>query len=155
MAPTGGPRKIMCHMAPEGDVYQAGTLSGNPVAMAAGLATLEQISHPGFYDALDEKAAYLTEGLANAAAAANVPVRIDRVGSMVGMFFTAQAVANFDDAKTCDLDRFATYYQKMLQEGIYLAPSQFEALFISSAHNLDHLQETIRAAEKVMPQLGA
>ena len=151
----GGSRDIMCHMAPEGEVYQAGTLSGNPVAMAAGIATLEQISQPGFYDALDEKAGYLTEGLAAVAAKADLPVTIDRVGSMVGMFFTAQEVQNFDDAKTCDLARFAAYYQKMLQEGVYLAPSQFEALFVSSAHNLEHLQETIQAAETVMPQLFA
>jgi len=149
----GGRKQIMEQIAPQGSVYQAGTLSGNPVAMAAGIATLDEISHEGFYDALDQKAERLTDGLRTAARDAGIPVQISRVGSMVGMFFTEHPVTNFDEAKTSDLERFTDYYQAMLARGIYLAPSQFEALFISSAHNLEHIDETIEAAKDVMGEL--
>jgi glutamate-1-semialdehyde 2,1-aminomutase len=140
----------MEHIAPQGPVYQAGTLSGNPVAMAAGLATLKQIKQEGFYDALDEKAAHLAGGLEKAVEKTAIAASIDRVGSMLGLFFTDRKVNNFEDAKTSNLDRFTSYYQGMLKKGIYLAPSQFEALFVSSAHNLDYLEETIHAAEEVL-----
>jgi len=149
----GGRKQVMEQIAPQGSVYQAGTLSGNPVAMAAGIATLDEISHEGFYDALDQKAERLTDGLRTAARDAGIPVQISRVGSMVGMFFTEHPVTNFDEAKTSDLERFTDYYQAMLARGIYLAPSQFEALFISSAHNLEHIDETIEAAKDVMGEL--
>ena len=148
----GGRQEIMASIAPQGPVYQAGTLSGNPVAMAAGIATLKQIRHPGFYDALDEKAGRLAAGLKKAVEDAKIPAVVDRVGSMMGLFFTDRPVKNFEDAKTCDLDRFAAYYKGMRQRGIYLAPSQFEALFVSSAHNIDHIDETIRAAQEVMAE---
>ena len=149
----GGKREIMDYIAPQGPVYQAGTLSGNPLAMAAGLATLTQLKDPGFYDTMDEKANRLATGLERAAEHAGIPVKVDRVGSMLGLFFTDQRVLNFDDAKRCDLEMFSAFYQGMLEKGIYLAPSQFEALFISSAHDTEHIDETIMAAEKVMDRL--
>jgi glutamate-1-semialdehyde 2,1-aminomutase len=135
-------------------VYQAGTLSGNPVAMAAGLATLKEIRHPGFYDALEEKGAYLERGLRTAAQEAGVAAQISRVGSMLGFFFSDRAVENFEDAKSCDLDRFSAFYRAMLRRGIYLAPSQFEALFLSAAHNVDHIDETITAAAESLKEIA-
>ena len=145
----GGNREIMEYIAPQGPVYQAGTLSGNPVAMAAGIETLKLIGHSGFYDALDEKADRLANGLKKAAEKAGARVFLDRVGSMLGLFFTEKQVKNFKDAKTSDLEKFSAYYRNMLQRGIYLAPSQFEAFFVSAAHNLDHIDETVHAAEEV------
>ncbi len=149
----GGKRELMSRIAPQGSVYQAGTLSGNPVAMAAGIATLKQIQKDGFYEALDAKAELLLSGLKQAAIKADIPVQAKRVGSMLGLFFNANEVQNFDDAKTCDLDRFSAFYNGMRQNGIYIAPSQFEALFISSAHDTEHIEVTIRAAEKAFDQL--
>lgn len=150
----GGKRAIMAQVAPQGGVYQAGTLSGNPVAMAAGIATLKQIGQPGFYDALDAKAERLAQGLKDAAARSKVAVTIDRAGSMLGLFFTEQAVNNFKDAQTADLQRFKAYYNGMLQKGIYLAPSQYEVMFISAAHNLEQIDTTIQAAYEVLTQLS-
>ncbi len=146
----GGKREIMEHIAPQGPVYQAGTLSGNPVAMAAGIATLMQLKKPGFYENLDKKADLLATGLEKAAEKAGVKVRVDRAGSMLGLFFTDRDVKNFEDAKTSDLDMFAAYYKGMLEKGIYLAPSQFEALFVSAAHEVEHIDKTIEAAEEVL-----
>jgi len=146
----GGKREIMEHIAPQGPVYQAGTLSGNPVAMAAGIATLTQLKRPGFYEELDKKADFLATGLKKVAEKAGVKVTIDRAGSMVGLFFTDRDVKNFKDAKTCDLDMFSAYYKGMLEKGIYLAPSQFEALFVSAAHEVEHIDKTIEAAEEVL-----
>ncbi len=142
----GGRKEVMQQIAPQGPVYQAGTLSGNPVAMTAGIATLKEIGKSGFYDMLDEKAAHLKAGLAAAAGQAGIPVAMARVGSMMGLFFTDHPVNNFDDAKTSDLNRFTAYYNDMRERGIYLAPSQFEALFVSSAHNVEHIDETVAAA---------
>ena len=149
----GGKREIMEHIAPQGPVYQAGTLSGNPVAMAAGIATLMQLKKPGFYEELDKKADLLVTGLKKVAEKAGVNVSIDRAGSMVGLFFTDRDVKNFEDAKTCDLDMFSAYYNGMLEKGIYLAPSQFEALFVSAAHEAEHIDKTIEAAEEVIENL--
>ncbi|MEJ2101708.1 MAG: glutamate-1-semialdehyde 2,1-aminomutase [Desulfobacterales bacterium] len=149
----GGKRELMSKIAPQGSVYQAGTLSGNPVAMAAGIATLKQIQKVGFYKALDTKAEQLLSGLEQAALKATIPVQAKRVGSMLGFFFNDREVQNFDDAKTCDLDRFSAFYNGMRQNGIYIAPSQFEALFISAAHDSEHIEATIKAAEKVFAQL--
>jgi len=148
----GGKRELMSRIAPQGTVYQAGTLSGNPVAMAAGIATLKQIQKDGFYEALDAKAQVLLSGLEHAAIKADIPVQAKRVGSMLGLFFNAKEVRNFDDAKTCDLDRFCAFFNGMRQNGIYIAPSQFEALFLSSAHDAEHIEMTIKAAEKVFDQ---
>jgi len=149
----GGRGDIMEHIAPQGPVYQAGTLSGNPLAMAAGIATLKQLKSPGFYESLNEKAGRLSAGLKSASEKTGIPVRLNRAGSMLGMFFTDRNVANFKDAKASDLKMFSAYYKGMLQEGIYLAPSQFEALFVSSAHDQAHIDKTIQAAEKVLTGL--
>ena len=120
----------MSHIAPCGPVYQAGTLSGNPLAMAAGIATLNGIMADGFYESLDEKANMLSDGLVNAAKDAGIDVSLDRVGSMMGMFFNPSSVHNFEDAKKSNLDQFTAYYRGMRENGIYLAPSQFEAAFL-------------------------
>jgi glutamate-1-semialdehyde 2,1-aminomutase len=149
----GGKKEIMDQMAPQGPVYQAGTLSGNPVAMAAGIATLKLLSKPGFYEALDQKADMLASGLQEAAGQAGIDVTGARVGSMMGLYFTGQAVNNYEDAKTSNLDRFSAYYQGMREKGIYLAPSQFEAAFVSAAHDTQHIQATIEAARQVMQTL--
>jgi glutamate-1-semialdehyde 2,1-aminomutase len=150
----GGKLDLMSKVAPQGSVYQAGTLSGNPVAMAAGIATLDQLQKDGFYGDLDEKADRLLLGLEQAAKKAAIPAQAKRVGSMLGFFFNEKEVKNFDDAKTCDLDRFSAFYNGLRQKGIYIAPSQFEALFISIAHETEHIDVTIRAAEEVLDQLN-
>jgi len=149
----GGKQALMQQIAPQGPVYQAGTLSGNPLAMAAGIATLKELQKPGLYEALDETSAQLAEGLAQAAADAGIPVQVDRVGSMLGMYFTDQPVHDFEDAKTSDLERFTAYYKGMLQRGIYLAPSQFEAAFVSAAHSTVDIEATVNAAAEVMRTL--
>ncbi len=151
----GGKRDIMAQIAPQGPVYQAGTLSGNPLAMAAGIATLEQIKQPGFYQALDAASEMLINGLQAAIQRTGVKARAGRVGSMAGLFFTDKTVRNFDDAKTADLTKFSAFYRGMLEQGIYLAPSQFEALFISAAHGNSQIAETISAAEAVFKGLAA
>ncbi|MBN1932513.1 MAG: glutamate-1-semialdehyde 2,1-aminomutase [Desulfobacterales bacterium] len=149
----GGKREIMEHVSPQGPVYQAGTLSGNPVAMAAGIATLKQLKKLGFYESLEEKTKHLAAGLREAGIAAGIDTSVKSVGSMLGCFFTGKEVKNFDDAKTSDLERFAAYYKGMLQKGIYLAPSQFEALFVSAAHTPEHINATINAAAEIFKQL--
>ena len=146
----GGRGDVMSCVAPEGAIYQAGTLSGNPLAMAAGIAALKALKRPGVYDSLEILSQRLADGLAEAAAQARIPAVFNRVGSMLGMFFTDRPVNNFEDAKTCDLERFALYYQKMLAEGVYLAPSQFEAGFVSTAHTEADIDRTIAAAAKVL-----
>jgi glutamate-1-semialdehyde 2,1-aminomutase len=149
----GGKLDLMSKVAPQGSVYQAGTLSGNPVAMAAGIATLEQLQKDDVYGALDEKADRLLSGLEQAAKKAAIPAQARRVGSMLGFFFNEKEVKNFDDAKTCDLDRFSAFYNGLRQKGIYIAPSQFEVLFISIAHDTEHIDRTIEAAQEVLGQL--
>ena len=149
----GGKLDLMSKVAPQGSVYQAGTLSGNPVAMAAGIATLEQLQKDDVYGALDEKADRLLSGLEQAAKKAAIPVQAKRVGSMLGFFFNEKEVKNFDDAKTCDLDRFSAFYNGLRQKGIYIAPSQFEVLFISIAHDTENIDRTIEAAQEVLGQL--
>jgi glutamate-1-semialdehyde 2,1-aminomutase len=151
----GGGKEIMSHIAPRGSVYQAGTLSGNPLAMAAGIAVLTRLKEPGFYETLDQKARRLEKGLADAVAASRIPARLTRVGSMMGLFFTDRPVMNFDDAKTCDLDRYARFWREMIQEGVYLAPSQFESLFVSSAHSDADIDHTILAVEKVLKKMAS
>lgn len=146
----GGKRKIMEYVAPQGPVYQAGTLSGNPLAMAAGIATLTQLKQPNFYDDLDKKAERLASGLKKAAEKAEINASVNRIGSMLGFFFTNKKVTNFDVAKSCNLEVFSKYYQGMLQKGIYIAPSQFEAIFVSSAHSMEHIDKTIKTAENVL-----
>jgi glutamate-1-semialdehyde 2,1-aminomutase len=150
----GGRRELMAHIAPQGPVYQAGTLSGNPLAMAAGIATLQQLERPGFYEALDKVSEKLARGLQKAAADAGQAVTVSRVGSMLGLFFTEIPVRNFSDAKTSDLKKFAAYYKGMRERGVYLAPSQYEALFVSSAHTDAQIDATVAAAGEVLKLLG-
>ena len=149
----GGKREIMAQIAPVGAVYQAGTLSGNPLAMAAGIATLTALKDDALYADLDRKTENFITGLKGAAEAAGIPLQAGHIGSMAGFFFTDQDVYNFDDAKTCDLDRFAKFYRGMLAKGIYLAPSQFEACFMSAAHTDADIEETVAAAKAVMETL--
>jgi len=150
----GGKREIMEKLAPLGPVYQAGTLSGNPIAMSAGLATLEIISEPGFYEALGEKTARLLQGIREAADEAGVPLTTNQVGGMFGIFFTdADQVENFEQVTRCDLERFKAFFHGMLDEGVYLAPSAFEAGFVSSAHSDADIEATVAAARKVLGRL--
>lgn len=149
----GGKREILEHMAPQGPVYQAGTLSGNPLAMAAGIATIKQLKTPGFYDVLDKKSERLASGITEMVKKAGISATAERVGSMMGLFFTARDVKNFDDAKTCDLEMFSAFYKGMRQKGIYIAPSQFEALFVSASHEMKHIEATITAVEEVLTGL--
>ena len=151
----GGRADIMSQIAPLGPVYQAGTLSGNPVAMAAGLATLEQLQQPGVYEALEARSRRLADGLAEAARRHHLPVTCNRVGSMLGLFFTDKAVTDFASAKKSDLVRFGRYYRLMLEAGIYLAPSQFEAAFVSLAHDEAAIDQTLAAADEAMGALAA
>jgi glutamate-1-semialdehyde 2,1-aminomutase len=145
----GGRRDIMTQMAPSGPIYQAGTLSGNPVAVAAGLATLAGLTEPGTYEGLEEKGAWLALELASAAARQGVDLTINRVGSMLTLFFTPGPVSGLEEAKKSDLTQFRNYFQGMLEAGISLPPSQFEALFVSRAHTLEDLEFTVAAAEQV------
>ena len=150
----GGRREIMQHIAPTGPVYQAGTLAGNPVAMAAGLKNLEIISRPGFYDELEAKTRQLVEGILESARTHNIPMVANRVGAMFGLFFTDQdSVKGFADVSRCDVDRFKKFFHAMLQQGIYLAPSAYETGFVSSAHSEAQIQQTIDSATKVLVRL--
>ncbi len=151
----GGRREIMEQIAPLGPVYQAGTLSGNPVAMAAGLATLEALEEPGFHSKLAEKTTRLTDGLLNAARAVNLPFSVNQVCGMFGLFFTDKpSVRYFREVMACNVDRFRQFFHLMMHEGVYLAPSAFEAGFISIAHSDQEIEVTIAAAKKVFQQLG-
>ncbi|MBZ5500081.1 MAG: glutamate-1-semialdehyde 2,1-aminomutase [Acidobacteriia bacterium] len=142
----GGSRAIMDRVAPQGPVYQAGTLSGNPLAVAAGIATLKALKKPGTYARLEAHSARLEEGLRQAASAAFVPVEINRAGSMFTIFFTSNAVTDYHSARTSDTIRYARFFHALLQRGVYLAPSQFEACFVSLAHTPRDIEVTIRAA---------
>lgn len=150
----GGKREIMEQIAPLGPIYQAGTLSGNPVAMAAGLATLEMIAAPGFFAELSQKTEYLVTGLLEQAKNAQIPMTGVAIGGMFGYFFTqADRVDHFDQVSACNLDYFKKFFHGMLKKGIYLAPSAFEAGFVSSAHTQADLQTTLAAAEQVLASL--
>jgi glutamate-1-semialdehyde 2,1-aminomutase len=145
----GGRAEIMAELAPIGPVYQAGTLSGNPVAMAAGLKTLELISRDGFYAEIDASVSHLTQGLTQAAKTAGVPFITQQVGGMFGLFFTErESVSSFADLGQCDVERFNRFFNAMLVRGIYFAPSSFEAGFVSSAHSEQQLDQTIEAASE-------
>ena len=146
----GGRAEIMDCLAPLGPVYQAGTLSGNPIAMAAGLANLEALGTDAPYQLLEERGAQLEAGLKAAAKSAGVPVTLNRCGSMFCAYFTGAPVHNVSDAMRSDRDRFKRFFQGMLEEGIYLAPSQFESGFISTAHTAGDIERTVAAAAKVM-----
>jgi len=149
----GGKREIMEQVAPVGPVYQAGTLSGNPLAMTAGLATLKALKEPGVFEEIEQKAAKLCEGLKAAAEEEGIAVKTTRVGSMFGLFFSDQDIIDFDSVDSCDLGKFTKYFNTMLKEGIYFAPSQFEAGFMSLAHTDKDIEHTIAAAKKAFSQL--
>jgi glutamate-1-semialdehyde 2,1-aminomutase len=152
-AAYGGPKKHMEQVSPSGPVYQAGTLSGNPLAMAGGLATLEILQEPGTYEALERRSAMLAEGLIDAAASAGVPMTLNRAGSMMTPFFVKQPsdpVSNFAQATASDTDAYAKFFHAMLDNGVFLAPSQYEAMFVSLAHTDVIIEETIAIAEKAM-----
>ena len=141
-------------VAPLGPVYQAGTLSGNPLAVAGGLAMLRTLrGTPGLYESLDAKGARLQEGIAAAAKKTGVPVTINRIGSMFTVFFNPNPVTDFDGASASDTERFARFFRGLLQRGVYLPCSQFEATFASTAHTEDQLDEAIAAAEDVLREL--
>ena len=151
----GGRAEIMAHLAPLGPVYQAGTLSGNPLAMSAGIATLKKVGAPGFFDALTETTRSLVTGLAEAAADAGVPLATESVGGMFGLFFTENdRVSSFAEVMACDSERFSTFFHGMLKRGIYLAPSAFEAGFVSVTHSNAEIGETLTAAAEVFAELN-
>jgi glutamate-1-semialdehyde 2,1-aminomutase len=141
----GGRRDIMRMMAPEGKVYQAGTLSGNPLAMTAGLETLRILNDPQIYRRLDERADTLQEGTAAAACQACIPLSIARAGSLLTVFFSGSEVSDYASARRCDTSLFARFFNSLLNDGIYWPPSQFEAAFVSLAHSPQDIQSTIRA----------
>jgi len=151
----GGKQRYMKLIAPEGPVYQAGTLSGNPVAMAAGLANLDLITAPGFYEELTATTLRLVEGIAAAAREAGVPFATSAVGGMFGLFFTdRERVENFDQAAACDIEAFKRFFHSMLDSGVYLAPSAFEAGFVSSAHGEAEIEATVEAARNAFRTLS-
>ncbi len=149
----GGRREIMEQVAPAGPVYQAGTLSGNPLAMVAGLTTLKELGKPGVYESLEQKAAFLEEQFRRNAEEVGIPCQINRVGSMMSLFFTSQSVINFSTAKTSDTKRFARYFQKLLDLGVFIAPSQFEGMFLSTAHTQEDLERTAEAQREALKSL--
>lgn len=151
----GGRAEIMAHLAPLGPVYQAGTLSGNPLAMSAGIATLKKVGAPGFFDALTETTRSLVTGLARAAADAGIPLATESVGGMFGLFFTENDhVSSFAQVMACDSERFSMFFHGMLKRGIYLAPSAFEAGFVSVTHSEAEISETLTAAAEVFAELN-
>lgn len=145
-AAVGGGEEIMNLLAPLGPVYQAGTLSGNPLAVAAANATLDALSKPGIYEQLEAVSARLEAGLKDAAGRASAELTIHRVGSLLSGFFTTGKVENFEDVQRCDIPRFKRYFSAMLEEGIYLAPSAYEAMFVSLAHTESDIDQTVQAA---------
>jgi glutamate-1-semialdehyde 2,1-aminomutase len=149
----GGKKEIMDNLSPSGGVYQAGTLSGNPLAMTAGIETLKLLKRDGFYKELEEKSAYLANGIAMAANDAGYPIFSTRVGSMFCAFFTKGEVHDWPTAAACDTKAFAKYFRLMLEQGIYLAPSQFETAFVSIAHSNEDLDKTINAAKNAFTSL--
>jgi glutamate-1-semialdehyde 2,1-aminomutase len=149
----GGRKEIMDLIAPLGPVYQAGTLSGNPLAVSAGIETLRQLKARGVYTKLEEKSAALAKGIGDAAKKAGVPLTQTRVGSMLGAFFTSGSVVDWSSAKLSDVKRYGQFFHQMLEQGVYLAPSQFEAAFLSTAHSSRDIEHTIKAAHSAMKNL--
>jgi glutamate-1-semialdehyde 2,1-aminomutase len=146
----GGRREVMQLVAPLGPVYQAGTLSGNPLAMAAGIATLKQLAAPGFYDALETKAERLADGITAAVARQELPARLNRVGSLMTLFFTDEPVSDYATARKADAQRYARCFHALLDRGVYLPPSQFEAMFVSAAHSEADIDETLSALDEAL-----
>jgi glutamate-1-semialdehyde 2,1-aminomutase len=149
----GGKAEIMNCISPVGPVYQAGTLSGNPMAMASGIATLEKLKKKSIYKKLERNSKRLAEGLKNAADDAGIPTYHTRVGSMLCTFFSEEEVTDYESAKRCNTERFASWFHGMLERGFYFAPSQFEAAFVSTAHREEDIDATIEASREVMKSL--
>ncbi len=154
-AAFGGKREIMASLAPDGPVYQAGTLSGNPVAMAAGLATLEHLDRPGFYESLNRQTGKFVIGLAELAGAAGIPLAVEHAGGMFGFVFSEDApVRRFEQVASANIERFRAFFHGMLEEGVYFAPSAYEAGFVSAAHGDNEIATTLDAAKRVLAKLG-
>jgi glutamate-1-semialdehyde 2,1-aminomutase len=149
----GGRADLMDQVAPAGPVYQAGTLSGNPLAVAAGIKTLEALREPGFYEHLEENSGRLASGLLAAARQAGVPLTVNRVGSMLTAFLTSGPVFDYESAKTADTALFGRFFHRLLEHGVYFPPSQFEAMFVSAAHTADVIEETLAAARLAFGEL--
>ncbi len=150
----GGPRAIMEYVAPAGTMYQAGTLSGNPLAMAAGIATLKELRKPGQYENLEQKSRILGDGIAQVLRETGIPVQFNRLGSLFCLYFTAQPVVNYADARTADTARYARFFWKMLARGVYLPPSQFETCFISLALEDAMIEGTVRSIELTLRDIA-
>jgi len=149
----GGRKEIMDLIAPSGPVYQAGTLSGNPLAVSAGIETLKQLKARGVYKKLEAQSAALAKGIGDAAKKSGVPLTQTRVGSMLGAFFTSGPVVNWNTAKLSDTKRYGQFFHKMLDQGVYLAPSQFEAAFLSTVHSTRDIEYTLKAAHSAFKSL--
>lgn len=153
LAAFGGRADLMDQLSPSGSVYQAGTLSGNPLAVAGGLATLKLLQQPGVHERLCATTAALARGIEDIARRCGVPVRVNQVGAMFSVFFTDEDVVDYRSARAADSQRYSRYYRAMLEEGVYLAPSQFEAAFVSTAHSEQDVANTLERLERVMPTL--
>jgi glutamate-1-semialdehyde 2,1-aminomutase len=147
VAAYGGREEIMNLLSPLGPVYQAGTLSGNPLAMTAGIATLRELRKNRFYDKLEKKSGLLAEGLAKAAGTVGCPVQLNRVGSMLGLFFTERKVVDYPSAKSTNTEQYSRFFHEMLRGGVYLPPSAFETIFVSAAHTQSDISQTIKVSE--------
>jgi glutamate-1-semialdehyde 2,1-aminomutase len=154
VAAYAGPAELMNHVAPLGPVYQAGTLAGNPLAMSAGIATLKELSKPGVYEAIDELAKKLVAGLRKAIADAGVAAQVNSIASLSTIFFAPHAVSNYDDAKKSDSKMYARFFRELLHRGIFLAPSQFEAMFVCAAHTSGDVDRTIVAASDALKAIA-
>jgi glutamate-1-semialdehyde 2,1-aminomutase len=148
VAAYGGRAELMNNVSPLGPVYQAGTLAGNPLAMSAGIATLKQLAAPGFYEAIEKRARRLADGLRDAAEEAGVTAQVNSIGSLATLFFASRPVRNYSDAKTSDTKRYGECFRNMLEQGIFLAPSQYEAAFVSAAHTDVDIERTLVAARE-------
>lgn len=155
VAAYGGSAELMNHVAPLGPVYQAGTLAGNPMAMRAGIATLTQLRRPGLYEGIREQAARLVAGMRQALAESGIAGRVNATGSLSTLFFAVEPVRNYSDAKRSDTKRYARFFREMLERGVFLAPSQFEAAFVSAAHTSENISRTIAAARESLQAIAA
>ncbi len=155
VAAYGGRADLMDHVAPLGPVYQAGTLAGNPLAMRAGIAALKQLAKPGLYEEMTEMAQRLVSGLRAQIANAGIPAQINAMGSLATVFFTSEPVRNYTDARRSDTKRYARFFREMLERGIFLAPSQFEAAFVSAAHTSQDVDRTLVAAQESLQAISS
>lgn len=155
VAAYAGSAELMNHIAPLGPVYQAGTLAGNPLAMSAGIATLKQLSEPGLYDRLEAFGKKLAEGLWNALRESHITGQIKGIGSLMTLFFTEESLTNYSSVKSANTKLYAAYFREMLDLGVFLAPSQFEAAFVSAAHTESDIERTVTAARVAMQNISA